>query len=440
MPKADLLAEARRLTFGILSARSNDPASLVRAWPRLAIEVHRANRAIMGADPDAASLIDRIAIDAYAHLEEISRQPWPGPGPSDLHLEQAAHAVRRAGDHHLNAVPAPHSQDDTRQILAAVLWAAAHAIARSANEFATHLQRDHGHADPVQRDLVVATAFQTSRRFQAVGQLAAVAAHGKQIRSPHNHATDDLRRAIATWDIEAHRALLSVRSTAVVNVICAQQSVSLSASEILLARARSSEAVDPLIAARLAPALRESSQSWQEMHGLTAELATRDLPIPRQLVDAADVLQSSFEAAAVLTQPTEQRDAMRVVPEHLASAVTIAASVRDLINDTELRAPAPAITQLLVDHRPHMIESPVNPVDVLTGNVISIPRQARNILAVPASGALLDASDALDCASDLATPRHPETPRMNASAETVRPRTPHALTPVPSVAMTAPSI
>ena len=391
---------AHRLALRAQHAVAFDTAALVRTWPRLAVAAHEAHRCIpeMGHFDD--QVVERIALDAKSLGETIERQPWPGRGEPDGDLLQVAVAFERVaagGGATMSAADIAEAQ----RLVTSSLWTTSQLVGRSTRELAFDLRLDRKNFNP---SLAQSARLATDnhRRFNAVEQLAA-----NSLRNRPSPVTRDvvgqLRHAIATWDVESHRALLSNRSTAVLHVLAHQEAASVKAFELFVDQASDNGILDLTTAGRLRPVLNDSSASWAELRDVAADLSFGHTAVPLTIIDAANDLRERFQDAIRTADPEDYRLVLSALSGHLASAVTISAAGRDLITDGELRAPARALARMSAVQRPDIIVSPVDPVAIHRGLSIPLTDHARLLLDAPAARVFLDADEVLNRASGVDT-------------------------------------
>lgn len=371
-----------------------DAAALVRAWPHLAMSAHDAYVMLPPAKGGDDRVAERIALDSSSLKEAAGHEVWPGGSTPDQALMQVA-AGFKAATTTLTSDRVPASETtEARRLIISSLWTTSRLVGQATRDHGYNLYLDDGPpAD--QRALVTQLTTDAHRRFNAIEQLAASSLRGEPQHGQRNPASQ-LRQAVATWDIEAHRALLNDRSTAVLHVLAHQEAASAKVFETFINRAAAAGVLDPVTQQRLQPVLADSSKSWTALRDTAAEFSFSSTVVPMSFIDAATNLRERFQDALRLSGPDGRSAVLGVVSSHLASAVTISATARDLISEGELRAPARAIARVISEQRPKIIESLVSVQDVRRGVSVRLPDEARQLLAGPATRAFHDADESLN--------------------------------------------
>lgn len=376
-----------------------DAASLVRAWPHLAMSAHDAYAGLPPALGGDDRVAERIALDSSSLKEAAGHAVWPGGAAPDQALMQVAAGFRAAANilaiDHLPASDAT----EARRLIVSSLWTTSRLVSQATRDHGYNLYLDDGPpAD--QRALVTQLTTDAHRRFNAIEQLAANSLRGEPPHGQRDPASQ-IRQAVATWDIEAHRALLNDRSTAVLHVLAHQEAASVKSFETFIGRAAAGGVVDPVTQQRLQPVLADSSKSWVALRDTAAEFSFSSTVVPMAFINAATDLRERFQDALHLSGPDDRSAVLGVISSHLASAVTISATARDLISEGELRAPARAIARVISEQRPQIIESLVSVQDIRRGVSVPLPDEARQLLAGPAARAFHDADESLNRSAGL---------------------------------------
>lgn len=376
-----------------------DAAALVRAWPHLALSAHDAYVRLPRAKGVDDRIAERIALDSSSLGEAAGHSVWPGGAAPDGALMQVTAGFRAAAS--ALAIDRLLSRDSTeaKRLIISSLWTTARLVGQATRDHGYNLYFDDGlPAD--QRALVGQLTSDAHRRFNAIEQLAVSSLRGEPQRDQRNPASQ-LRQAVATWDIEAHRALLNDRSTTVLHVLAHQEAASARVFETFINRAAAAGVLDPITQQRLQPVLADSAGSWTSLRDTAAEFSFSSTVVPMSFIDAATNLRERFQDALRLSGPDDHSAVLGVVSSHLASAVTISATARDLISEGELRAPARAIARVISEQRPQIIESLVSVQDIRRGVSVPLPDAARQLLAGPATRAFHDADESLNRAGGL---------------------------------------
>jgi len=378
-----------------------DAGALVRAWPRLAGAAWSVQQSLPSQSSSNDLLVERISLDAKSLSVRIDRRPWPGDGALDPAIAQVTAALESSAV----AIKAErfrsNEPSDANRLIASTLWTTSQLVGRAARDHCFDLRMSHRSAQSSQLE-VASAARDLHRRFNAVEQLAAsVLGEPGRRTSVAGNVGPQLRRAVAVWDVEAHRALLGVRSTAVLHVLSHLEAESVGAVVGFVAQATDSGIIDKVTAARLTPILRDSSMSWEQLRDASAELSFGSVPVPMALIDAGRNLQERFTDAGAHSRPDDHPEILHALSGHLASAVTISAAARDLIDIGELRAPARAIARIMNEQYPDRLAAPVDAVAIQRRQTLPLTSETRPILAEPARRAFLDADEAVNRAAGL---------------------------------------
>jgi hypothetical protein len=401
-PVIEHLRTAHHLALRAQHDSAFDAADLLRAWPRVVSAAYAVHRCFSTTDRDSDRVVQRIAVATEALSQGGDARGWPGPGRSDAKLQQVAAAFRSAVSDpsaHLHKSDHP----EARWLIASSLWATSRIIVRSLRDYSSDLRwgRNQPSGDPVALSNL---ATQVRYRFDAIEQLAAGSLHQVEQQSSSSHETGiPLGRSIATWDIEAHRALLTIQSTAVLHVLSHLQAESMKATEVLIVRATHHGAIDSVSASRLCPVLRDSSSSWERLRDASAELSFGSTAVPMAFINAARGLQEDILDAARSPQHGAYPRLIQAVSSHIGSSVSIAAAACDLIDTKELRAPARAMARLLAETPDFqdVIAAPVDPIAVRRGHTLPLHEGVRRLLEDPARQAFRHAHEAVDRSAGL---------------------------------------
>lgn len=376
-----------------------DAAALVRTWPTLANAAAVAHRSLGTGTHRLDLLVERIALDAESIGAPVERQQWPGFGKTDHALAQVAAALQKSTT--VSAAVRPEDLAEANRLIVSTLWTTSQLVGRAARDHSVDLHMDPRDSPPSQPELT-SILRDVYRRFSAVEQLAAgaLANPGARPGGPSNAGTE-LRRAVAVWDVEAHRALLGDKSTAVLHVLSHLQAESVKAFEGFVAQATESDVIDKVTAGRLTPILQDSSTTWERLRDASAELSFGSIPVPMSLITAGRQLSERFSDAIHHSGPEDHAEILHALSGHLSSCVTISASACDLIETGELRAPARAINRMMIEQYPDRLAAPVDAVAIHRRQTLPLPPETRGVLADPARRAFLNADEALNRAAGL---------------------------------------
>lgn len=341
-------------------------------------------------------------MDAHSLAKATGHELWPGNTAPDPTLLQIAAALNRATTH--TDAPRLRAADigEANTLITSVLWTSAQHIGRAVRDHSFDIRLDRKNLNN-QHTKIAGLAQDTARRFNAIEQLAASGLHNGPHREQNNDTAAQLRQAIATWDVEAHRTLLGNRSTAVLHVLAYQQAGAAKAFQLFIHDASKAAIIDATTGQRLTPVLTDSARSWAQLRDTVAGFSFGSTPVPTSLIHAATNLQERFQDAVRTTGPADHREILGALSGHLASAVTISATTLDLIAEGELRAPARAVNRALKRQKPSPHQPIVDPMAIHRGLSIRLPQEARSILAKPANQAFRNADEAVNRAAGLDT-------------------------------------
>ncbi|GAA3525039.1 hypothetical protein GCM10022234_22430 [Aeromicrobium panaciterrae] len=378
---------ARRAKYG----HPRDARALVRTWPITATAAHRLMTAMPASDALHDTVVERIALDARSISVSADPLVWPGAGRSDPVLADLATRFDKAAGSRKLTTMTPEDATQARLLVLQTLWLMSRMVGESARDvnydlrFSPQTSWESHHAWGE-----VSSA--TAKRFNAVEQLAAGGLH-LPIGAPNTPA-GALRQAVATWDVEAHRALLGDRSTGVLHVVAHQQAQSVHAFKQFVDGAAKLGVIDFVTHQRLAPVLTDSAEAWTALQGVAAEFWQARTPVPQSLFVAAVDLRTQFEQFAHVPDPGDARGILGTISDHLASSVTVAATARDLLRDEAISGPARAIARVVSEHFPLQTETVVPAEAIRKGRIVTLPSQARHLLEDPADRCLSSADEA----------------------------------------------
>jgi hypothetical protein len=411
-----------------------DAAALVRSWPIVTSAALAAHGRVMAADRDPDLIVQRAALDAEAMRRDGSAHIWPGPGKQDPALTQVSSALLAAADASAAAMTFDESPQANR-LITSILWTTSQLVSRASSDLLfdlRHVGREYGES----REATMPLALDAYRRINAVEQMAAAALARPQPPTDAPAAGVALRRAVAAWDVESHRALLGEQSTAVLHVLSHLEAESIKGVESFVARAPKAGLIDLVSAGRLLPILRDSSASWEKLRDASEQLSFAGTAVPMPFIGAARSLQDNFAKATHSDLSLHGRDLVQALSSHLESSVTIAASATALIANGELRAPARAVARLMAADSPDKASPMAAPVDAAAihrGMTVPLPPEIRDLLAAPARNVLENAHEAVRRAAGLDSAF-----RTSASPGTSAVETAHVTPSGPSATVTEP--
>lgn len=393
----DRLRVTHHLALRAQHASDLNSAALMRAWPDLATAAHDAYSLIPSTPGGDDRIAERIALDASSLSQAPDHVVWPGDTAPDQALLQVTAGFRAATVALARKELPAHESIEARRLIISSLWTTSRLLGQATRDMGYNLSLENGESVD-RRTLITGLTQDAHRRFSAIEQLAA---NGLRTGDTHQNPASHLRQAIATWDIEAHRALLNDRSTAVLHVLAHQEAASVNAFQTFAARAAAEGILDPTTQNRLLPVLADSSKSWAALRDVAAEFSFSSTVVPVSFINAATELREQFYNSLQPAGPAQRTAILSALSGHLASAVTISGTARDLINEGELRAPARAIARIMSEQRPDILQSLVSIRDVRRGVSVPLPLEARQLLAGPATRAFHDADESLSRAAGL---------------------------------------
>lgn len=370
-------AHARRALFD----NEPTPAALVRTWPYVTAAARTAQAAV--AVPNVHRTIERVALIGDGLHEANQRHHWPGKGPLDSQLQRVARSLAAATDHRGGVRADRKHAEEASRLIAGTLWATAHLVARETRDHVVDLQAAMRRgAEPIvatERDL----ARDAFGRAAATEQMTASAILDKPA-----HVSEPVRTlagAVADWDVQSHRALLTNRSTSAL-VLVAQNEASIQRGFAnAVATAQEAGVIDEQTVRRLAPVLTRLSCAWQDLADQVIDLNWGSEMVPRSTLESAGQLRRQFVGLDLAGQDRASHAAtLDTFSSHLSSSMALSVATRELLHDGQLRAPARAINRLLIENTPPELEksrrAAVSPVDLMRGTSISLPREARSFL------------------------------------------------------------
>lgn len=197
------LQNAQRLALRASQAEVIDPAAAVRTWPRVAQAAHQVN-SILADNPEVNDrVVERIALAATSLARSHARHAWPGAGPLDQALLQVVAGLHSAAESAKSAPTDADTVHEARTLIASSLWVTAQLVSRCARDQSYDIRFDNA-LSVEQRAGIKDLAIDTHHRLNAVEQLASSGMNHQ--RRAGGGVAADLRQAVATWDVQAHRA------------------------------------------------------------------------------------------------------------------------------------------------------------------------------------------------------------------------------------------
>lgn len=387
---------AHAMTLRAQSEARWSTSQLLTHWNRL---VPMASALYQSTQPsNVVTLAERLAADAQLLPPPTEERMSPRSA-----LRQALAAMERSIRQKLP--PKAEHKAEIRRLIMSTIWVTAGLTSRAAADdaFDARITNSGSPEERVQRER---RAANLADRFTGIEQLAQIGLRQTELPEQSSSA-NRLRDAIAAWDVHAHRALASDRSTIVLHALSVHETVSLSGLALVVDSAHRSGLLDSLTTDRLAPILEDAVDSWHRLAEVSAEFAFGPVALPSALLDAGSALRAGLDTAVGLRDISTDPELASILISHLSTATTIAAATVDLIEADELRAPARAVARRLAEIHPNEFRSIVDPVAVHKRVSIPLPPEARSLLQIPAERVLRDAAEAVRRTSGLDSLRVP---------------------------------
>lgn len=463
MDGPDLQAPAMVRTWGEVVQAAGD---LWRALPQATPPMARADRQPRRPGDDV--MMGRLQEMSTALHRSLRGQPWPGAGPAGEQLAIMAENLGRAAELVQRAEPASPDRADTLADLGAAKARLMHALYLGSHGVAVALDNQIGDlqlkADVHQTRLWRAhlkVAKATRVRIGAFEQLA-----GGYVGQAYPHALDGehrdpaspsrLAQALASWDIQAHRALVSDPGPGTLARVARTQTLIADHGHAVLdAGVRTGQLRLDQYRTRLGPALDAAQDSWrrtaQRWNQLTA-------PSQRHLAPATNLAAGEVRAAflkldfdrtgpaspTVMAARTDLTVAAQAVQQALSSSVEIAHLMRELVDDPQLRGAARTLNAMAgalaeVIDKDAGTSGPtaawVSPRDITANRPTALPELVRDACRKDLETTIDSARDAMDAAAILDAPTGAQA--QPAPARGTRARRDH---PPPEMHLDAPGV
>ena len=348
-----------------------DAGELVRGWVLIAKAAHAAHDRLPA--PDPTRTVERISLMSTAMASSEQSKLWPGNANPSPALEPVHTALAAA----TRATPPDSSADveTAQRLLTAVLWIGSELVSERARDHAFDLSF-HRVADSTAEQ---AAARVASQRLKAIETLALTGALRQD--SP----VDALAVALGRWDVLAHRALMSDRSTVTLHHVATLEVATFDSFRAATARAHALGVIDYLTADRMDPAIAGAASAWREVAKVAGDFSFGHALPSTDLLTVGDDVRSQFADLASPTARAEDIDIFESFTAHLATSMGLTAAARDLVDDRELMAPARAVNRQLRDRVPRIgrLGSLVSATDLHQARAIVLPQPARGIIREP---------------------------------------------------------
>lgn len=396
----ELLVEADLLTRQVLAdAPDWDERALLRTWPEVvqaAAGVWRALPGVWPAEPVSGVraphrhdlLMDRLEVLAVGLHRSMRGHDWPGPGAGDERLARVVDNFTRAAtlladrDEPVRPFPEALAADlvAARARVMHTLYVGAHGVGLAVGAHVRDLQASlrARHTIAGRGSLVHARAAQARLAAfeQLVGSYVTMRTDPSVLAGPlvQLPPVDRLGRALAGWDIQAHRTLTRAPTAAHLMVAAQTQVVVVSLGHALLRAGADTGALDAgWYAARLAPAVDAAQREWSALAAvwrqMTPPSARRiDATLGAAAGEARAALLVLVQEGAGLAAPAVvagRVDLVRAagsVQQALSAGADLAQLVRDQTLDPGLRGAARtvhAMAETLVAARGTPAQAPI---------------------------------------------------------------------------------
>ncbi|MGE0341565.1 MAG: hypothetical protein AB7N73_14630 [Gemmatimonadales bacterium] len=459
----------------LMDVGGDDAGTLLRSWPTMVAAAEDLWASLPGRRPGVDERDRPItSLSAQAATIESSlsgRKAWPGQGPTNPRVDQmtqtllnAAALVRRYG------AEIPHEQTESHRDLEAARTRIMHGLYLTAHAVNVALH-DNG------RDRVT-DARESGRRVQLAQHHSpyAVAPTGVWVdrmsacentarsyltdRFPHALAgeafrpVDDpgrLAQALASWDIQSHRALARDLAPANILLITRTQGLIAGASMVLVDAAATAGVLEP--SERLVPAIADAGRSWSNLASRWGDLAPPGARLEEPLARAAAEVRAAYRQITHDTTTLATPEVIATRPglpqatvatlRAIEAGSELAHVVAEKADTPNLTGPARALSRRAHNDVESGLASPptegdvvwVSPADILAKRMVPLPPPVAETLRA-ASDATIEATSS---ASAVATLHQREKAAVLPSADSgigirLSDREPAATTPRPAAA------
>jgi hypothetical protein len=428
----DVDYQAREL---LMDVGGDDAGTLLRSWPTMVAAAEDLWASLPGRRPGVDERDRPItSLSAQASTIEVTltgRTAWPGQGPTNPRVDQmtqtllnAAALVRRYG------ADIPHEQPDAHRDLEAArtrimhgLYVTAHAVnvalhdngrdrlndARGSGRRVQLAQHHSPYAiapagvwvDRMSACENTARGYLTDRFPQALA--------GEAIRPVDDPGR--LAQALASWDIQSHRALARDLEPANVLLIARTQGLIAGASMVLVDAAATAGILEP--SDRLVPAIAQAGRSWSNLASRWGDLAPPGARLEDPLARAAAEVRAAYRQIThdtttlatpevIATRPGLPQ-ATRATLRAIEAGSELAHVVAEKADAPNLTGPARAMSRRAHNDVEAGLATPptegdvvwVSPADILAKRLVPLPQ--------PVTEALRSVGDATTEASSTAS-------------------------------------
>jgi hypothetical protein len=286
----------------------------------------------------------------------------------------------------------------------------------------------------------VAHSYLTGRSIQAMAR--------KSVRPIDDSAR--LPRAVAVWDILAHRTLAGHPIPANIVLITRSQELIAGASMVLIDAADRAGILDP--SERLTPAIAEAGRAWSSLANRWGDLVVPGSRHDPKLVHAAAEVRAAFReltlasADVIATRPGLDR-ATAATLQAVEAGAELAHVVAEKADSPKLTGPARALSIRANDDLAAGLATPnaddadavwVAVADIQDNRVVPIPPPVAETLRAAGAAAVDATSTASAIAIAHSTATEPRYGDNAPQADVPRPRKEHAHRPTPRTSSAAP--
>ena len=404
----------------LMDVEGDDAGTLLRSWPTMVAAAEELWASLPGRRPCVDERNRAItSLSAQASTIEASlthRKAWPWQGPTNPSVDQmtqtllnAAALVQRYG------AEIPHEQPEAHRDLEAArtrimhgLYLTAHAVnvalhakgrdrVNDARGSGRSVPLAHGHSpyaipptgvwiDRMSACENAARSYLTDRFTQALA--------GEAIRPVD--ASGRLAQALATWDIQSHRALAHDLAASNILLVTRTQGLIASASIVLVHAAATAGILEP--SDRLVPAIAEASRSWSNLASRWGDLAPPGARLEEPLTRAAAEVRATYRQLThdtntlatpevIATRPGLPQATMATL-RAIEAGAELAHVIAEKADTPRLTGPARALSRRAHNDVESGLATPppegdvvwVSPADILARRAVPIPQPVREAL------------------------------------------------------------
>lgn len=344
---------ARRL---LMDVAGEDAGRLLHAWPDLVTAAASVWNSLPGQGFGAGARtrdepITRLLSLADTINKKLRTSSWPPASQPDPRIAQMTQTLAHAGDLvHRYGHDIPVQRADTFRDLEAARARIIHALYLSAHAVGVSLHQ-HGHnlydealdtdrplmLNPLQSPYAVASTTAWIHRMAVSEAAAGRYLDGRFTQAVAGEARrpieDDARiaRALARWDIQAHRTLASAAWPPNMVLITRTQGLIAGAAMVVLEAAQLGGHIDA--ADRLSPLVAEAGRAWSNLASRWGDLTLPDARLDPDLMHAAAEVRAAFRE---LTHDTTTLASLDAIAARTGLELAATATLRSLESGSEL--------------------------------------------------------------------------------------------------------